>query len=119
MCEVCEERYKDEDEARQVVCFPNGDKVVWVAVYELNRVSGGPEEGGWWYNTGDMVELLAATNIEEGNTLAADLRIGKYKDEDGPNLYSVAYRGGNYAVNVYDDGKIPWGHWPVVRPHYE
>lgn len=29
---------------------------VWVAVHELYRQYGGPEEGGWWYDAGEVVE---------------------------------------------------------------
>ena len=29
---------------------------VFINVYRVNRDYGGPEEGGWWYDTGEFVE---------------------------------------------------------------
>ena len=39
-----------------------------VAVYELNRAYGGPEEGGWYYDTGTRVDETVRTfrNTSEG-----------------------------------------------------
>ncbi|CAG0982501.1 hypothetical protein RHIZO_01814 [Rhizobiaceae bacterium] len=30
-----------------------------LAFYEIDRAYGGPEEGGWWYDTGRLVRILA------------------------------------------------------------
>ena len=33
------------------------DRIIWyVNIYETNRAYGGPEEGGWYYDTGDLLE---------------------------------------------------------------
>ena len=36
-----------------------------VAVYLCDRAYGGPEEGGWWYDTGEMVRIIRAFKDEE------------------------------------------------------
>lgn len=32
----------------------------WLAVYEVDRAYGGPEEGGWWFYTGSLVACIPA-----------------------------------------------------------
>ena len=34
----------------------------YVNVYAITRHYGGPEEGGWWYNTGEPIESRVATD---------------------------------------------------------
>lgn len=36
-----------------------------VAVYYEDRAYGGPEEGGWWYSTGELVDVLTG-HLDEG-----------------------------------------------------
>lgn len=50
-----------------------------VAVYEVHRVYGGPEEGGWWYTEGVLDGIIDATASEQG---AYDVAYG-YNRPDG------------------------------------
>lgn len=29
-----------------------------LAIYEIDRAYGGPEEGGWWYDCGQLVRII-------------------------------------------------------------
>lgn len=43
-----------------------------VALYRIDRAYGGPEEGGWWYDTGDLDRPLRVCATEAAAaTLAA------------------------------------------------
>jgi hypothetical protein len=46
----------DVDEEGRVI-------VLSVALYMVDRVCGGPEEGGWWYDEGDPVDLAEAREL--------------------------------------------------------
>lgn len=123
MCDVCDEKRAEINAERQKVMGPDGEPVVFLSVYELDRNYGGPEEGGWWYDSGRLVHVEAAPasmgiNIPDR---IKELR-GEYPPDpqDGtPGLGSMAYGGGVYEVRVTNDGLMPLDYWPVVRPHYE
>lgn len=95
-----------------------------VAVYELDRVMGGPEEGGWWYDTGDLVRVLRVVRSED-HAFALCRRVNGllshrrdvYPGEYGYPLSSVCYTGGHLAAQVFE-GTAP-EHFPSQRPHYE
>lgn len=90
-----------------------------VAAYELDRHYGGPEEGGWWYNSGELRRVLKVCHREdEAYRLARRLNkiIGKMQ-EGRPNIYSMAYQGGQIGIEVYRY-KAP-EFYPEERPHYE
>ena len=36
-----------------------------VATYAIDRAYGGPEEGGWWYDTGTLERIVAIRHSEE------------------------------------------------------
>lgn len=66
------------ERAARIVCRWNGDTATraallaegahaeaytvpgWIAVYEIDRVYGGPEEGGWWRDVGHLVACVPA-----------------------------------------------------------
>ena len=35
-----------------------------IAFYEIGLAYGGPEEGSWWYETGEIVRLISITRTE-------------------------------------------------------
>ena len=44
------------------------DRIIWyVNIYETNRAYGGPEEGGWYYDTGDLLECKEFCWLETRN----------------------------------------------------
>src|SRR5262245_7305236 len=46
----------------------------WAVVYEVDRGYGGPEEGGWWYDCGELVVSVPCRSSEEAETVADQLR---------------------------------------------
>jgi hypothetical protein len=97
-------------------------KTYVIAFYELDRVYGGSEEGGWWYNTGNLVRIFRVVKNEEyADRLARRAqrlldhcaKRGGYRSD----LYSMGYSGGAYAAYVYEDKAPPY--WPEQTPHYE
>lgn len=93
-----------------------------INVYERYRNYGGPEEGGWWFDSGVYKPQLSVTmhgTPEEVNAHAIDLqdRLNREADEAGvPPLGSVVYHGGRYLVVPEDE---TGADWPAHRPHYE
>lgn len=90
------------------------------AVYLCYSTYGGPEEGGWWYTSGDRIRTLRVfKNIEDAYRYANRFnelldRIGANKGR--PPLSSVACEG-RYHVQIY--GEMAPEHFPQHRPHYE
>jgi hypothetical protein len=89
--------------------------VAFVNVYELNRVYGGPEEGGWWFTTGEIVRSLAVPTAE-ANDYAATLEVAYPRGTGLENCGSVRYAGGDFDVAIEDN---PGANWPSEYPHYE
>lgn len=86
-----------------------------VSVYMVDRGYGGPEEGGWWYDRGELVRLVRIFNNEE----SAYAYARKLNDR----LDSTLNRGrrvlseGRYAAKVHEG--IPPKYYPEARPYYE
>ena len=87
--------------------------------YEVDRAYGGPEEGGWWYDTAKLVRPLS---VITGADRAFDLahranrlldRLQRHKRDTG----SMAYDGGRHRVIVHPD-RLP-DYFPEETPHYE
>lgn len=90
-----------------------------VAFYEIDRAFGGPEEGGWWYDCGELRRVLRVLpSADAAYDLAARAnrlmdRLQRHKRDVG----SVIYTGGRYAACVFED-TAPRA-FPETRPHYE
>ena len=101
--------------------------MIFVAVFELDRVYGGPEEGGWWFNTGDLMKVVKAWP-ERDEEKAYDysrrfnrtLAFRRHEQRKIPYgrlpIQSVNYSGGHYQAEVWND--IPYSY-PEHTPHYE
>lgn len=74
-----------------------------VAVYEVDRAYGGPEEGGWWYDCGDLVRVAKRFRSEDD--------AWNYCNRLNEKLYSH-----NYRAKVYDN--VAPESFPVNRPYY-
>jgi len=84
----------------------------FVNVYEVDRAYGGPEEGGWWYDTGRLI-----TSRQVSRESAEDMRISlKIKYKSTGDSSSVIYSGGDYQVYVEDR---PGADFPEYTPRYE
>lgn len=96
---------------RQAWCYDHDPNRVNVNVYKEWRAYGGPEEGGWWYNTGDPIGTIRADSNENARKIASalwdvlsDIDKGRASD-DGRHTVAVEYHAGR--------------HYPAKRPHYE
>lgn len=90
-----------------------------LAFYEIDKAYGGPEEGGWWYDTGRLVRIARTFKSEERAYRAAR-RANSLLDRLQWKLRpvsSVAYDGGRFSASVYKD--VAPNHYPEHRPHYE
>lgn len=90
-----------------------------VAFYEIDRAYGGPEEGGWWFDTGTFVRIsrtfknrdAAYAYARRANALLHVIQ------RDARDVSSVLYDGGRMAAEVYDG--LPPAFFPETRPYYE
>lgn len=114
----------------------------FVNVYEVGRSYGGPEEGGWWFDTGCPVESyvvgVAATHlrldrVDDGFTYPPALDFDAVREaaeraaaevlrdalrEEYPrtNRRSSVLGGEDWEVAIEDH---PGKAYPEERPHYE
>lgn len=85
----------------------------WVAVYEEDQGYGGPEEGGWWFDIGEVKQVVPCSSYEQAENMRELLRT-EWKDEGRPT-YSVLYSGGNYRISI--EKNYP-KDYPQRVPHY-
>jgi len=83
-----------------------------VALYGTGRAYGGPEEGGWWYDVGSLIQhsrVRVFEDYEEANVYLRQLwdQIPK-EDRRGED---------RLAVCGWTE-RLPERHWPRVRPRY-
>lgn len=84
----------------------------YVNVYEVGQSYGGPEEGGWWYDTGSPVTSVKCETYTEAKRLADELR-EKYPQT---GRSSSVLGGDDYRVCIESGYARPY---PDHRPHYE
>lgn len=90
-----------------------------LALYEIDRAYGGPEEGGWYYDTGELRRPLRVFPTDE-QACAAARRCNDWLhrlQSDVRGVGSVLYRGGRYAARAFE--RIAPEAFPVERPRYE
>ena len=98
-----------EDENRRMNELADG---IFVNVYEVDRNYGGPEEGGWWFDSGTVVNTFQMVSRNQANALAELLR---NVFSDAGNRYSMAQREADYRVVVEGEAGADW---PTERPYY-
>lgn len=93
-------------------------KTYTVAFYEVDRAYGGPEEGGWWFDTGRCERIARAFKSEDAAYTFARRanHILSVVQRCARSINSVAYDGGRYCAYVYED--LPPPFFPETRPHY-
>ncbi len=76
-----------------------------VAFYEVGRAYGGPEEGGWWYDTDELRRPLKIAHFQgEADELADRAnRLLAHLLRHQRSADSVAYAGGQYEAYVFED----------------
>ena len=88
----------------------------YVNEYLTNKVFGGPEEGGWWYNVGKFerchgVYVSVALAINRRKALR-DWVLEKRREEGQRDINSVLCTG--YTRLLYR--RTPWGGLPAATP---
>lgn len=87
---------------------PDGSQQWFVAVYEAGRAYGGPEEGGWWFDTGVLVQQTAVESFEAAEALRERYRV------EFPAMNDPAE---DFAIRI---GIVPLpGFFPETMPVYE
>jgi hypothetical protein len=90
-----------------------------INVYEVDRAYGGPEEGGWWYDTGTFRPDLSVAAPDVAAVAVADAIENRLRDQADeasvPPVGYTMYRGGRYTVRVED---APGVDYPAVTPVY-
>lgn len=84
-----------------------------VTVYELGREYGGSEEGGWWYDTGEVVLTRPLRAGEDRELVLAALAA---EFPSGTHRFSVRPRGRDYSIEF---GGAPGQDFPAETPRYE
>lgn len=88
----------------------------YVNAYAVSRNYGGPEEGGWYYDSGEPLASIPVNNDAEEE--AAKVKLVKLfgpKYEKQRSRYSAA---GGDDLEIYIEDACA-SHWPTERPHYE
>jgi hypothetical protein len=91
-----------------------------VAVYQEDMAYGGPEEGGWWYDAGELTDYPVRYFRGEEAAYRHARRLNHW-------LHRLINRHRREYSSVISDGRLvaevhanhPPGHYPAQRPHYE
>ncbi len=88
----------------------------YVNAYDTNRSYGGPEEGGWWYDTGIPLASVPVTSDKSEENMKAYLHI-MFDQQYAANhpIGSVLCEG---QLAIYVEEHIA-ADFPTERPHYE
>jgi len=92
-----------------------------VAVYQLDLEYLGPEEGGRYFRSRELVAVATADSDEAATALAAELEKGEYADRGYP-LHSVNFGASDkaYAMYIHAPGDpIPYDNHDDRPTHYE
>lgn len=84
-----------------------------VAVYQLGMEYLGPEEGGRWFTSRELVALATADSDEAATALAAELESGQYANRGRP-LSSV-----NFGLSGEDAAYSMYIHAPGEPIRYD
>jgi hypothetical protein len=87
----------------------------YVNVYLVNRCYGGPEEGGWWFEEGELIDTFCLPSEEECLKLKQELLAGEYSNEGRAPLSSTQCTGVYWIRVEATVGK----DFPEEDPHYE
>jgi hypothetical protein len=93
-----------------------------VAVYDVDLSYGGPAEGGWWYDRGQLVRIVRVFKNEDlahafCRRMNGHLNAGNWGPNAGkPERHSVIARGW-ISAEVHEDTAPE--RYPDRTPHYE
>ena len=86
---------------------------IYVNVYLEVLEYGGPEEGGWYYRSGEPIESVLVNNLEEAGVTKTNLE-AKYPNEGRRPISSVLSEG-EYCVRLENHFARAF---PESRPYY-
>ena len=89
-----------------------------LAFYEIDREYGGPEEGGWWYDSGTFVRAIAL-HFDDAAAISAQQRANRLLERlqrHRPTIDSCLYAGGRYRALTFTG--LPPERFPAERPRY-
>jgi hypothetical protein len=90
-------------------------KLVWIGACIEDRAYGGSEEGGWWYDTCEVLEMHKAYSIAEATAIVHSL-FRKYKHLDSEYPIDSVCCTGKLSIIMSDE---ILRSYPRVKPHYE
>lgn len=113
---VKRDRIIEDGEERST--YPRDGQVVYFSVYTVQRLYGGPEEGGWWYNWSNL-EYSIPFRYNHGDQSQIHLMIEAERDRIADYVYGDIYsvRGGQDCY-VLIESKAG-GDADTERPYYE
>ena len=95
----------------------DNEPVWFVNVYEVSRVYGGPEEGGWYYDAGQLLATYVVPGTcEDAHALRERLRDNEWASTGKAS--SVVYSGGEFELEITLGAPAP-DFFPEGTPHYE
>jgi len=106
----CYSRLDDYESDCQCLCHWGQ---YYINVYELDRNYGGPEEGGWWYDSGEPILSVPFDTIKEAYEYRDKMEV---KFPRTHKSSSVLYNGGDYSVVM--ERRFAEAY-PNVTPRYE
>ncbi len=97
-------------------------KTYIIAVYDCQQRYGGPEEGGWWYDSGSLVRITKRVRNEGVayaycQRLNHRLRSRLIGPNQGKREYTSVLSDGEYQASIWED-TAPRS-FPDRKPHYE
>lgn len=87
---------------------------MFVNVYERDRHFGGPEEGGWWWDSFEAKSTRRCASEKQARQWQAKIEASFTEPHYG--VYSVLYAGGSFVCWVEEH---PAKNQPEERPRYE
>jgi hypothetical protein len=97
---------------------------VYIVRYKVGQGYGGPEEGGWWYGTGELDKnfepLEVALTTDDDEKAYEVCRSYNYSTQKRYN--ALSYRERQYTDKyeyTIEDTPYPVPYYPEHRPHYE
>lgn len=91
--------------------------IIYVNAYLVDRLYGGPEEGGWWYDAG---EPLASVPVDRDDEAAIESWRAKltatFADRAGARGRGSVLGGPDLEVYIEDHTAA---YFPTERPYYE
>ncbi len=90
-----------------------------VAFYAVDRAYGGPEEGGWWYDAGELVRIhqVCLTEAAAARLAVRANRLLDLVQRGHRRLDSVLYADGRYRAYLFEQAAPP--RFPQAPPRYE